>query len=159
MGGVFAKNTSRETKFPEPNLEIWLGEIVRLSTGIFCKYPSQTWYICSVSKVNLDHGIPIYIYIYIHLILLHQTYTYSFIFWWTANIHESRKWCGRWNVADTWCHDIWCRTARTYNIYIVFKLMSIHNSCIPRYSDTCPKQTINKPESCINQTLNKSPLM
>jgi hypothetical protein len=119
-------------------------EIVRLSTGIFCKYPSQTWYICSVSKVILDHGIPIYIYI--HLILHHQTYTYSFIFWWTANIHESRKRCGRWNVADTWCHDIWCRTARTYNIYIVFKLMSIHTILV--YPDTV---TLVQNKPLINQ--------
>jgi hypothetical protein len=40
-GGLFAKNTSRETKK------------FSLKTGIFRKYPSQTWYICLItSNIN-----------------------------------------------------------------------------------------------------------
>ena len=45
FGGVFAKNTSQDEKFPQAE---WRGKF-SLETGIFRKYPYQTWYICLIT--------------------------------------------------------------------------------------------------------------
>jgi hypothetical protein len=46
--GVFGKNTSLETKFPSPKNTSRETKF-SLKTGIFRKYPSQTWYICLIT--------------------------------------------------------------------------------------------------------------